>query len=154
MNSLPLRRPDGGVLVVVGGRENRPHGEGAQEVSFWTADMFATFGGFQMNIEEVQRRLWEQSREHKGARETVGTLFNEDPWKKRVRNLHDLLHNPYWLEEACRRVLVRSRGKVAGVDGEVVHLFEKSREYKPECLRMELKRGTYQPQPVRRVMIP
>ena len=107
-----------------------------------------------MNIEEVQRRLWEQSREHKRGRETAGTLFREDPWKIRIRNLYDLMHNPTWLDEACRRVLACSRGKAAGVDGEVVHRFETSREYKLECLRQELKRGTYHPQPVRRVMIP
>lgn len=107
-----------------------------------------------MNIEEVQRRLWEQSREHKRGRETAGTLFREDPWKMRIRNLYDLMHNPSWLDEACRRVLLRSRGKAAGVDGEVVHRFEESRDHKLECLRLELKHGTYRPQPVRRVMIP
>ena len=107
-----------------------------------------------MNIEEVQRRLWEQSQEHKRSRETIGTLFAEDPWKRRIRNLYDLMHNPAWLNEACDRVLARSRGKASGVDKETVHLFELSREHKLECLRQELKHGTYQPQPVRRVMIP
>ncbi len=154
MNPPPMRRSDVGAPIVVRGRESRPHGEGAQEVSFWTADMFAIFGGFQMNVEAVQRRLWEQSREHKRGRETVGTLFREDPWKMRIRNLHDLMHNPDWLDEACRRVLVRSRGKASGVDKETVRRFEVSREHKLECLRLELKNGTYRPQPVRRVMIP
>ena len=107
-----------------------------------------------MNIEEVQRRLWEQSREHKRGRETIGTLFQENPWKMRIRGLHDLLHNPDWLNEACARTLARSRGKAASVDRETVHQFEKSREYKLERLRLELKHGTYRPQPVRRVMIP
>ena len=32
--------------------------------------------------------------------------------------------------------------------------FEKSREHRLEQLRLELKRGTYQPQPLRRVEIP
>ncbi len=106
-----------------------------------------------MNVEAVQRRLWEQSREHKRARETAGTLFREDPWKARIRNLHDLMHNPVWLDEACRRVLVRSRRKASGVDKETVNRFEESRDRKLECLRLELKHGTYRPQPVRRVMI-
>jgi group II intron reverse transcriptase/maturase len=106
-----------------------------------------------MNVEVVQRRLWEQSREHKRGRETVGTLFREDPWKMRSRNLYDLMHNPGWLETACRRTLVRSRWKASGVDRETVWRFEKNREYKLECLRQELKHGTYQPQPTRRVMI-
>ena len=107
-----------------------------------------------MNIEEVQRRLWEESREHKRGRETAGTLFRENPWKMRIRNLYDLMHNPIWLDEACRRVLVKSRNKAGGVDGEVVHRFEENRDYKLERLRLELKQGTYQPQPVRRVMRP
>ncbi len=107
-----------------------------------------------MNIEEVQRKLWEQSREHKYARESVGTLFRENPWRKRIRKLHDLMHSPNWLEEACKRVLVRSRGKASGVDKETVSRFERNRDQKLECLRLELKHGTYRPQPVRRVMIP
>jgi group II intron reverse transcriptase/maturase len=106
-----------------------------------------------MNIEAVQRRLWEQSQEHKRASATVGTLFREDPWKKRIRNLHDLMHNPDWLNVACRRVLARSRRKATGVDKETVHRFEQNREHKLECLRLELKLGTYRPQPVRRVTI-
>lgn len=38
--SLPMRWPSGGAPVVVRGRENRPHGEGAQDVSFWTTEKF------------------------------------------------------------------------------------------------------------------
>lgn len=106
-----------------------------------------------MNVKVVQRRLWEQSREHKRGRETAGTLFKEDSWKMRIRNLYDLMHNPDWIEEACRRTLVRSRRKASGVDRETVWKFEKNRAYKLECLRLELKDGTYQPQPTRRVMI-
>jgi len=30
---LPMRQPSGGAPVVVGGRENRPHGEGVQDDS-------------------------------------------------------------------------------------------------------------------------
>lgn len=38
--SLPMRRLGGGASVVVRGRENRPHGEGRQDVSFWTTEGF------------------------------------------------------------------------------------------------------------------
>ncbi len=72
----------------------------------------------------------------------------------RIRNLHDLMHNPEWLDTACRRVLARSRNKALGVDGEAVWSFEKSYDHKLENLRLELKRGTYRPQPLKRVMIP
>lgn len=107
-----------------------------------------------MDIEEIQRRLWEQSREHKRSRETVGTLFAENPLRHRIRNLSDLMHHPQWLRTACEKVLTRSKGKASGVDRETVHSFEQGLENKLEGLRQELKRGTYQPQPVRRVMIP
>ena len=66
----------------------------------------------------------------------------------------DLMHNPTWIAAACDRVLKRSRGKAAGVDGVRVSDFEKSRESQLEQLRLELKRGTYRPLPLRRVEIP
>lgn len=107
-----------------------------------------------MNVEEVQRRLWERSGDHRCSRETVGTLFAENPWQQRARNLYDLLHHPQWLRAACDRVLIRSRGKAPGVDGETASRFASALVGKLETLRLELKRGTYRPQPVRRVMIP
>jgi RNA-directed DNA polymerase len=107
-----------------------------------------------MNIEEVQRRLWEQSQAHKQNRESGTPLFPTNPYGGRIGNLMDLMHNPTWIAAACDRVLKRSRGKAAGVDGVRVSDFEKSREYRLEQLRLELKRGTYRPLPLRRVEIP
>ena len=66
----------------------------------------------------------------------------------------DLMHNPTWIAAACDRVMKRSHGKAAGVDGVRVHEFEHSRQSRLEELRLELKRGTYQPLPLRRVEIP
>jgi RNA-directed DNA polymerase len=66
----------------------------------------------------------------------------------------DLMHNPTWIAAACDKVLRRSRGKASGVDGVTAHIFEKSRERWLEQLRLELKRGTYQPQPLRQVRTP
>src|SRR6187455_3224565 len=107
-----------------------------------------------MNIEEVQRRLWEQSRDHKQHRESGTPLFPINPYGGRIRNLMDLMHNPTWIATACDRVLKRSRGKAPGIDGVRVVDFEKSRDYRLEQLRLELKRGTYRPLPLRRVEIP
>lgn len=107
-----------------------------------------------MNVEEVQRRLWEQSGAHKEHRESTTPLFPTDPFSKRVRNLMDLMHNPQWLRTAAARVLRRSHNKAPGVDGVTTRQFRKGLEGKLEQLRLELKRGTYQPQPLRRVMIP
>jgi len=41
VESLPMRRLGGGASVVVRGRESRPHGEGRQDVSFWTTEGFS-----------------------------------------------------------------------------------------------------------------
>ena len=66
----------------------------------------------------------------------------------------DLIHNPTWIAAACDRVLKRSRGKASGVDGVTTSVFAESRESRLEELRLELKRGTYRPLPLRRVEIP
>jgi RNA-directed DNA polymerase len=107
-----------------------------------------------MNVEVVQRRLWEQSKQHRSLRESSTPLFPVDPYEGRVRGLMDLMHQPQWIAAACDRVLVRSRGKAAGVDRVTVSEFQQNRRANLEALRLELKRGTYQPQPLRRVMIP
>ncbi len=107
-----------------------------------------------MNIEEVQRRLWEQSHVHKQHRESGTPLFPTNPYEGRIGNLMDLMHNPTWIAAACDRVLKRSRGKATGIDGVRVHDFETNRDCRLERLRLELKRGTYRPLPLRRVEIP
>jgi RNA-directed DNA polymerase len=107
-----------------------------------------------MNIDEVQRRLWEQSQAHKRHRESGMPLFPTNPYGGRIRNLMDLMHNPIWIATACDRVLKRSRGKATGVDGVTVPRFQRSRDQWLEQLRLELKRGTYRPLPLRRVEIP
>ena len=107
-----------------------------------------------MNVEEVQRRLWEQSKAHKENLEASLPLFPTNTYELRIRNLSDLIHHPEWLNEAASRVLVRSRGKASGVDGITVSEFEKHGAEHLQILRMELKKRTYRPQPLRRVEIP
>jgi len=107
-----------------------------------------------MNVEEVQWRLWEQSKAHRAHREASMPLFPTDPYEGRIRNLSDLMHHRQWLGSAMERVLERSRGKASGVDGVTVHRFAERIPDEFERLRQELKRGTYTPQPLRRVEIP
>jgi RNA-directed DNA polymerase len=107
-----------------------------------------------MNVEIVQKRLWEQSQQHRKQRESDTPLFPVDRYEGRIRNLMDLMHQPQWIAAACDRVLKRSRGKVSGVDRVTSASFERRRRYQLEKLRLELKRGTYRPQPLRRAMIP
>jgi len=107
-----------------------------------------------MNIEEVQRRLWEQSKTHKENREASTPFFPTNTYDLRIRNLSDLIHHPDWLNEAASRVCVRSRGKAPGIDGVTVSEFEKHGAANIQTLRQELKKRTYRPQPLRRVEIP
>ena len=107
-----------------------------------------------MNVEVVQRRLWEQSQQHRQHRESDMPLFPVNQYDGRVRNLMDLMHQPQWIAAACDRVLQRSRGKAAGVDRVTASEFQQNRRANLEKLRLELKRGTYRSQPLRRVMIP
>ncbi len=107
-----------------------------------------------MNVNEVRRRLWEQSKEQKANRESGRPLFPSNPYDKRSRQLMDLMHNPTWLREAAEKVLARSQGKAVGVDKVTVKQFQEKLDDNLEELRLELKRGTYQPKPVRQVLIP
>ena len=107
-----------------------------------------------MDIEEVQRRLWKESGEHKANREASMPLFPTDPYDMRARKLMDLMHNPTWLRDAAERTLQRSLGKAPGIDKVTVSEFRKKLEANLEELRLELKRGIYQPRPVRQVLIP
>jgi len=107
-----------------------------------------------MNVEEVQRRLWEQSKAHKENREESTPLFPTNSYDKRIRNLSDLIHHPVWLEAAADKVFKRSKGKAPGVDGVTVSEFKEHGAENLQTLRMELKKRTYRPQPLRRVEIP
>ena len=107
-----------------------------------------------MNVDVVQRRLWEQSKQQRQHRESGLPLFPVDRYAGRVRNLMDLMHQPQWIATACDRVLKRSRGKASGVDRVTASEFQQNLRANLEQLRLELKSGTYQPQPLRRVMIP
>ena len=80
-----------------------------------------------MNVEVVQKRLWEQSQQHRKHRESDTPLFPADRYEGRIRNLMDLMHQPQWIAAACDRVLQRSRGKAAGVDRVTASVFQQNR---------------------------
>ena len=54
-----------------------------------------------MNVEEVQRRLWEQSKAHRAHRQSSSPLFPVNVYDGRIRNLMDLMHHPEWLAVAA-----------------------------------------------------
>ena len=78
---------------------------------------------------------------------------NEHP-DHRFTNLYDLLHWDCWMHTAAERVLARPGSQTDGVDGKTRDAFKKDDEGQITALIDQLKRRTYEPQPVRRVYIP
>ena len=72
----------------------------------------------------------------------------------RFTNLYDLLHWDNWMHTAAERVLARPGSQTDGVDRVTRKAFKGDYERQMTALIDQLKRKTYQPQPVRRVYIP
>ena len=72
----------------------------------------------------------------------------------RFNNLYDLLHWDYWMHISAERVLARPGIQTDGVDGKTRIAFKADYEHQMTMLLDQLKRRTYEPQPVRRVYIP
>ena len=72
----------------------------------------------------------------------------------RFTNLYDLLHWDYWMHISAERVLARPGSQTDGVDGKTRLAFKADYERQMTTLIDQLKRKTYEPQPVRRVYIP
>ena len=72
----------------------------------------------------------------------------------RFTNLYDLLHWDCWMHISAERVLARPGSQTDGVDGTTRDAFKKDYERQMTALIDQLKRRTYEPQPVRRVYIP
>ena len=72
----------------------------------------------------------------------------------RFTNLYDLLHWDYWMHISAERVLARPGSQTDGVDSVTRIAFKADYERQMTVLIDQLKRKTYEPQPVRRVYIP
>src|SRR4030095_2954722 len=72
----------------------------------------------------------------------------------RFKDLYSLMHWDYWIRCAADTVLARPGSSTAGVDGTTRRAFQERYEEEIVNLVTNLKRKTYQPQPVRRVHIP
>ena len=72
----------------------------------------------------------------------------------RFSNLYSLLHWDCWMHAAAERVLARPGSQTDGVDGTTRDAFRNDYERQMSALIGQLKRKTYEPQPVRRVYIP
>ena len=83
----------------------------------------------------------------------LATKACSDP-SYRFSNLYELLHWEYWIRCAADVVLSRPGSYAAGVDGKARDYFLNHYDEQIARIVAEIKKGTYQPQPVRRVHIP
>ena len=72
----------------------------------------------------------------------------------RFTNLYSLMHWDYWIDCAAQAVLARPGSSTAGVDGKTRDNFKENYQEEIAKLVENLKKKTYEPQPVRRVYIP
>lgn len=136
----PARRNVGRAAVVVRAGESPAHGEGRQDTGRQRTlgdDMPTGECGIQ--VFELQRRLAE-----KATREP----------KHRFDNLYDLLLWNDVLDEAQRRLLTHAGSETAGLDGMTRRTLQENWETLRENVQQQLRDGTFQAMPVRRVYIP
>ncbi|MHB1001447.1 MAG: group II intron reverse transcriptase/maturase [Armatimonadota bacterium] len=91
------------------------------------------------NIQEMQRRLSQWATDHP---------------EERYRDLFNLVCDPVWLRQAYENIACNKGARTPGVDGITRHKWEKELDVNIEQLRIELRNGSYHPQPCRRVYIP
>ena len=84
---------------------------------------------------------------------TLAKTAQSNPQHK-FTNLYSLMHWRRWIDNAAQRVLARPGSSTAGVDGDTRYAFKQDYERQISRIMEELKRKTYQPNPVRRTHIP
>lgn len=92
-----------------------------------------------MNVSEKQRRL---------------SLTAEGDGNYRFSDIFSLLYNADWLSTAHGNVSQNRGSMTAGCDGITMKDFDENFQKNLEALRQDLKAGTFEPYPVRRVSIP
>ncbi len=83
----------------------------------------------------------------------LATKASSDP-AYRFKGLYNLLHWEDWMRCAAHAVLSRPGSHTAGVDSKTRDYFLNHYDEQIARIIAEIKKGTYQPQPVRRVYIP
>ena len=92
-----------------------------------------------MNVGEMQRKL---------------SQWAERDKKHRFFDLYHLIYDKDWLRLAHDYVKQNAGSKTAGCDGIQMSIFDERLEQNLQQLAEELRRGTFEPYPVRRVYIP
>lgn len=81
-------------------------------------------------------------------------IWAKNDQSKRFDRLLRLITERSWLTEAARIVLASKGAKTPGIDGLDKYDMERDLDIRLEALRIELRNGTYRPQPVKRIYIP
>lgn len=92
-----------------------------------------------MNVGEMQRKL---------------SSWAEQDKERKFYGLYSLLYDHTWLRLAHDYVAQNAGSRTAGCDGIIMKLFDEKLEENLQHLAEELKAGTFEPHPVRRVYIP
>jgi len=90
-------------------------------------------------IVQKQKRLAKQATDHPAMK---------------FKQLYKLLHWDKWLIAAANRVLAKSGSNTGGVDGKTRDYFKKTFDMQICKIKTEIKSRTFQPSPVKRVLIP
>jgi RNA-directed DNA polymerase len=92
-----------------------------------------------MNVGEMQRKL---------------SLWAQQDKQRKFYDLYSLLYDGTWLRLAHDYVAQNAGSRTAGCDGITMRRFDERLEENLQALTEELKAGTFEPYPVRRVYIP
>ncbi len=136
----PVRHVSGRGVVVVGAEESSAHGEGPQESGRHRPigdDM--PVEEHWISVSDLQRRLAEKA--------------TEDP-EHRFGGLYDLLSWETVLDEAGKRLLAHKGSRTPGLDRLDRRGLTENRDHHQARLLKQLREGTFQPNPVKRIYIP
>jgi RNA-directed DNA polymerase len=136
----PVHGIAGRAVVVVGAGEGPAHGEGPQEPSLLhKLEDNKPVEEYRISIPEMQKRLAQKAM--------------ADP-KHRFGNLYSLLTWEPLLDAAADRLLGNKGSRTPGLDGIDRDKLRRNRSHHMALLKEQLRHGTFQPTPVRRVYIP
>ena len=138
--SQATRTESVGVVIVVGGWESQPHGEGPQFVGISKVQYpNANTEESPVNVGELQRKLSLRAETDKGHR---------------FYDLYHLLYDKDWLRLAHDYVAQNAGSVTAGCDGITMKIFDQDLENNLQFLAEDIKSETFKPYPARRVYIP
>ena len=140
----------GGALVVVRGRESRPHGEGGQRSAGRVVECQEVAGEHRRTLPDARSK---PRRRVLGIQTKLHQWATDDP-NRRFDDLFNLVSDPAFLVVAWERVRGNRGARSAGVDGVAPRSIVFGQGRFLAGLREDLKARRFEPLPVRERMIP